>query len=209
MPKIDHDTKKKILQAAEAVFHRNGFKGTRTIQIAEEAGISRTMLHYYFNTKEALFEEVLNNTLGAIFKHLKNLIGQQPQDFEKIIENLVNVISDLFEEKPGLPGFISNILNTSPELLLFLPAVEQDNLPALLDHLLEEGKKKNAVAEYLTGEDLILSIYALCSIHYIAAPYIRLKENRNEEEMKAFIRKRRPVLLHFVLNGIKPGAGKF
>jgi AcrR family transcriptional regulator len=203
MPKIDHDTKKKILAAAEKVFHHNGFKGTRTAMIAEEAGISRTMLHYYFNTKEALFGEVLDQTLGAVFSHVQRLMAQQ-QNLEKVIENLVAVISDVLEEKPGLPSFMVNMLNEAPHVFQMLPSVEQDNLPALLDKLLDEGKKKGVVAPYLRGEDLILNIYALCSLPYLAAPYIRAKENRSDEDMKAFIRRRRTTILDFVLKGMKP-----
>ena len=83
MPKIDHDTKEKILAAAEKVFHNNGFKGTRTTQIAEESGISRTMLHYYFNSKEDLFQEVLKNTLGVVMNHTHKLF--QPQEIRRDI----------------------------------------------------------------------------------------------------------------------------
>ena len=99
MPKIDHDTRQKILAAAEQVFHGNGFKGARTSQIAEVAGISRTMLHYYFSTKEALFQAVLEDSLGTVVTHLKKLIDQG-ESLEKVIENLVNVLCDLFDEKP-------------------------------------------------------------------------------------------------------------
>jgi TetR/AcrR family transcriptional regulator len=203
MPKIDHDTKQKILAAAEKVFHRNGFKGTRTMQIAEEAGISRTMLHYYFNTKEALFGEVLTNTLSSVFGHVQRLMEQQ-QDLEKVVENIVLVISDVLEEKPGLASFLVNIMNESPQMFMMLPTFEQDNLPALLNELLEAGKKKGQVSKHISGEDLILNIYALCSMPYLGAPYIKAKENRNDEDMKIFIRQRRASILDFVLKGMKP-----
>ncbi len=201
MPKIDHDTKQKILAAAEHVFHLNGFKGARTTLIAETAGISRTMLHYYFNTKEELFQEVMSNTLGVVFNHLKDSF-LQAQSLEKIVENLIETISNLFEEKPGLPSFIVNILNTSSELSLFLPVMAQDNLPKLLDDMLEAGKKQGTIDPEVTGEDLMLTIYGLCAFPYLAAPYIKAKENRSDESMSLFNKHRRARLLKFILKGI-------
>ncbi len=203
MPKIDHDTKQKILEAAEKTFHRNGFKGTRTTMIAEEAGISRTMLHYYYNTKEALFQEVLTSTLSTVFSHFGRLTASG-QGLEQLIENLVRVIADVLAEKPDLPSFIVNILNEAPELLTVLPVVEEDDLPAVLDGLLAEGKKNGQVAGHVTGEELVLNIYALCSLPYLGAPYIKMKENRSDEGMAVFIHQRRKRILDFVLKGIKP-----
>jgi len=203
MPKIDHDTKQKILLAAEKVFHRNGFKGTRTNQIAEEAGISRTMLHYYFRTKESLFKEVLESTMAIVFVHMKRMIGQQT-DLETLVSGVVDVISDLFEAKPGLPNFVVNLFNESEELIHFLASAEEDTIPAQLDTILTSEKQKGNIAESLNGEDLILNIYSLCSFPYLATNYIKAKENRDDEAMKAFIRQRREQIKGFVLRGIRP-----
>jgi AcrR family transcriptional regulator len=201
MPKIDHDTKEKILAAAEKVFHANGFKGTRTNLIAEYAGISRTMLHYYYNTKEALFQEVLKNTTGAVLKHVTRLIAED-KNLDELIGHLVDVIADVFEDKPGLPTFVVNILHESPEIVQFMAANQEDNIPHLLDALLKEGRDKGEIAADMTGEDLILNIYALCALPYLGAPYIKAKENRDDEGMKKFNRERRAKTKAFILRGL-------
>lgn len=203
MPKIDHDTKQKILQAAEKVFHRNGFKGTRTTMIAEEAGISRTMLHYYFRTKESLFQEILESTLNTVFFHMKRLIGEQVE-LDTLVGGIIEVISDLFEAKPGLPSFIVNLFNESEELAYFLAHSREDTIPFQLDGILKNEKQQGHVSEDVTGEDLIMNIYGLCAMPYLTMTYIKAKENRDAEAMKAFIRKRRSKIKAFVLNGIKP-----
>jgi AcrR family transcriptional regulator len=203
MPKIDHDTKQKILQAAEKVFHKNGFKGTRTTQIAEEAGISRTMLHYYFRTKESLFQEILESTLNTVFYHMKRLIGEQV-DLDALVGGIIEVISDLFEAKPGLPSFIVNIFNESEELAYFLAHSREDTIPLQLEGILRKEKERGSVSEEVTGEDLIMNIYGLCAIPYLTMTYVKAKESRDEEAMKAFIRKRRHKIKAFVLNGIRP-----
>jgi TetR/AcrR family transcriptional regulator len=203
MPKIDHDTKEKILAAAEKVFHANGFKGTRTTLIAEEAGISRTMLHYYFSTKESLFSEVLQNTLSTVFIHLKKIIGSN-LSLNSLVENLVDVIADLLEEKPGLPSFIINILNESPQMAHALAHSKQDTVPFELEEILKIAKQNGEIAENITGEDLIMNIYGLCAMPYLGASYIKVMENRTDEDMVKFISERRVKIKELILKGIKP-----
>jgi TetR/AcrR family transcriptional regulator len=202
MPKIDTDTKDKILAAAEKVFHANGFKGTRTTLIAEEAGISRTMLHYHYSTKEALFQEVLNKTMGVVWPHIKRLLTED-KNLDELIAHLVDVIADILEEKPGLPSFLVNILNENPDIALFMAANQEDTIPKQLDELLNKARVNNEVATDMTGEDLIMNIYALCSMPYLGMPYIKAKEKRDDEGMKAFIRMRRSTIKAFILRGVK------
>jgi AcrR family transcriptional regulator len=203
MPKIDHDTKEKILAAAEKVFHANGFKGTRTTKIAEEAGISRTMLHYYYSTKEALFQEVLDKTLGQLLAHLKRVLSADGKNLVALISHLIDVVDGIFEEKPGLPTFLVNILNETPEMAHFLAASQDDTIPKLLDQLLNEARAKHEVTTDMNGEDLILNIYSLCSFPYLTTAYIKAKEKRNDAEMKAFLQLRRENIKTFVLRGLR------
>jgi TetR/AcrR family transcriptional regulator len=202
MPKIDHDTKEKILAAAEKVFHANGFKGTRTTQIAEVAGISRTMLHYYFNTKEDLFQEVLRNTMGAVVNLTKQNFKENI-NLSELIENIIDTLATVFEEKPGLPSFIVNILNESPQMAHFIAQTQQDNIPKQLDAALEEAKKKGEIAEFINGEDLVMNIYSLLAVPYLAIEYVKAKEKRDDEAMKEFMRNRKEQVKSFVWRGIQ------
>ncbi len=202
MPKIDHDTKEKILIAAEKVFHANGFRGTRTTMIAEEAGISRTMLHYYYSTKEALFQEVLNKTLGTVLRYIKQIFTED-KGLEALVGHLVNVVADIFEEKPGFPSFLVNILNESPDIALFMAASQEDNIPRILDNLLQKAKDKGEISTDMTGEDIVINIYALCSLPYLGAVYIKAKENLDDEAFKAFVRQRREKTKTLLIKGLK------
>ena len=64
----DISTEERIKAAARKVFHQKGFAGTRTRDIAEEAGINHAMLNYYFRSKEKLFEMVMMETMAQFFK---------------------------------------------------------------------------------------------------------------------------------------------
>lgn len=201
MKKLDQTTRDKILQAALSEFHGNGFRGARTNRIAEAAGISRTMLHYYFNTKEALFEAVVGKTFGAVMPHLQKMADQET-GITELVENLVAAIADLLEENPGLPSFVVNILNESPELLLNLVFLRDERSPDLIESVLKKARRAKQVRPEVNGEDLLINIYALCSTPYLLAPYISKKEGRDLEMMREFIRGRRSEIVKLVLSGI-------
>ena len=56
---VKTDTESRILQAAEEEFLLKGLEGARTTAIAERAGVTHAMLHYYFRTKNMLFERII------------------------------------------------------------------------------------------------------------------------------------------------------
>ena len=64
--KDERNTEQLILDAAMKEFSVKGFAGARTAAIAAEAGVTHAMLHYYFRTKEKLFERIFQDKLSHI-----------------------------------------------------------------------------------------------------------------------------------------------
>lgn len=63
--KIRRKNIEKILLAAEKVFAEQGYAGTKMADIAQQAQLPRSNLHYYFSTKDELYREVLVNLLDT------------------------------------------------------------------------------------------------------------------------------------------------
>ncbi len=202
MTKINQKTKEKILAAAEVVFHEYGLKGARTTLIAKKAGVSRTMLHYYYSTKEELFQEVLGNSFGFFLQHAQGLFAAEG-DLRTMINQLIDLLYEVLTAKPGLATFMVNILNDSPELITSLPVIQEEKLPARLDELLERARREKQIQSDLSGEDLMINIYGLCVIPYLTAPLIKFKENRSAQEMHNFLAKRKDMIKAFVWSGMQ------
>jgi len=202
MTELNQKTKAKILSAAETVFHENGFKGARTTLIAERAKVSRTMLHYYYSTKEDLFHEVLLNSFGFFIQHAQKLFEGEP-DLKNLIDRLIDLLADALHEKPGLATFVVNILNSSPEIITGLQIVKDEHLPRLFDELLEKARQKGEIHSKIDGENLLLNIYGMVAMPYLGAPLIKYKENRDQEGMHAFLNNRKDIIKSFVWNGLK------
>ena len=59
----DSTTEEKVLEAAKEVFMKYGLYGARMQDIADTAGINKALLHYYFRSKEKLFDAVFDGAL--------------------------------------------------------------------------------------------------------------------------------------------------
>ena len=67
-------TEDKILEAAKNVFVTKGMEGARMQEIADEAGINKALLHYYFRSKERLFEAIFSEVIQMAFPQLTQIL---------------------------------------------------------------------------------------------------------------------------------------
>lgn len=68
------NTRDRILDQAEQVFAQQGFAGARTKTIAASAGVNPAMIHYYYGTKEGLFEAVLDRMISELSQIVERLV---------------------------------------------------------------------------------------------------------------------------------------
>jgi TetR/AcrR family transcriptional regulator len=99
----------RILKAARSEFFEKGYDGTRMAMISKKAGVNQAMLHYYYNTKENLYEQVLLGLFGFEQKPLVlDLINKNnlnpPQNLYAIMYYLVNF--HLNQKNPAIERFL-------------------------------------------------------------------------------------------------------
>ena len=104
----------RILEAAKQVFVRKGYEATKMGDVAAEAGIGRTALHYYYRTKEMLsrcdfrpVDRCLASEPGAIMEENTSFLEKLP----KIIDQYVRTL----QRNPLFPVFVINELQRDPE----------------------------------------------------------------------------------------------
>src|SRR5680860_1428715 len=99
------NTEEKILHAAQTVFIQKGMDGARMQEIANEAGINKALLHYYFRTKQKLFEAIFKKVFKQIFPKIETFILSDLPFEEKLGVFIDNYI-DLLIKNPYFPAFI-------------------------------------------------------------------------------------------------------
>jgi AcrR family transcriptional regulator len=107
------DTERRILEAAAKVFVQKGKLGASMQDIADQAGINRTLLHYYFRNKEKLFDTVFEKLLARIFPAMVGIMSSG-RPFTERLEKFIEAYDKLLRENPFLPVFIFQELSLNP-----------------------------------------------------------------------------------------------
>lgn len=109
------DTEADILKAAEQEFMLKGFDGAKTASIAQSAGVTHAMLHYYFRTKELLFERILADKMSLMGRSVLTAFGNSQLPLFDRLKDGMSRHFDFLMENPDLPRFIVNEVFSRPE----------------------------------------------------------------------------------------------
>jgi TetR/AcrR family transcriptional regulator len=193
-------TEELILQAARKVFTQKGMEGSRMQEIADEAGINKALLHYYFRSKEKLFEQIFAEGLKQLLPKVQLSIEKSEGicDFVNyFIENYLAMIKEL----PYLPHFVLHEINRDPSKIVNI--IKGQGLPfaklqSLIDKDVAAGKIKP-----LQLEHLMVNMVSMVLFPVIARPIIQaVLFNNNEDKFTSFLEERKSVLIPFVLQAI-------
>lgn len=193
----DISTEERIKAAARKVFHQKGFAGTRTRDIAEEAGINHAMLNYYFRSKEKLFEMVMMETMAEFFKGVNLMLNDESTSLDEKIDLIVSNYVDLLLKEPELPTFILNEVRPNPQAF-----VEQNPIKEALTHSVLTRQYAEAVARgEITEPNLIqaiLNVIGLVIFPFIAKPILTSIINIPEEQYKALMLQRKTLIPQWI-----------
>ena len=92
-------TKERILQVAKELFAQKGFEGTRTRDIAEQAGINISTLHFHWKSKEELYTAVYQNLLShraKLAEEVFALLAQPASPGDQWRETVQAVVNKMF-----------------------------------------------------------------------------------------------------------------
>ena len=128
-----------IIEIAADVFEEKGFAGARMQQIADQAKINKSLLHYYFRSKEKLFEKSFIIIANRIFAKLGQAFNFSGSISEKITNFLENSQYILWKNRNFLILFI-NELNQNEELLKKL--MDEINMSQELNIFLSQLKEE-------------------------------------------------------------------
>jgi len=191
-----------ILDAARKVFLDNGFDGSTMQQIATVAGINKALLHYYFRSKDRLFEAVF---MEAFAKMVPNLFKIFTADipFTEKIRALVNAYMSALQEYPQIPQFILHELHRNPGRIIDL--MHSTGLePEMVMNLIRMELKKGNLVE-LEPKQFMVNLLALCIFPFAARPMIQGFIFKNDAKAyEDFLEKRKTEVADFIINAITP-----
>ncbi|MBI3654455.1 MAG: TetR/AcrR family transcriptional regulator [Acidobacteria bacterium] len=190
-PKTDDpEARASILAAAEALFAAHGFAATSVRDIAQQAGVTSALLHYYFGNKQGLYRAILENAVAKI----RALITQTADSREPVRQRLTRFIeaeAAYILRHPNLARILlREMLEGGEELIKVFQKYSLNNY-ALLRGILRQGVKQGELRQL----DIALapiSLMGMIVIFQAFRPLITVALNKKQYD-EAFIKR---VALH-------------
>jgi len=204
--KNNQTTEQAILEEAERLFLEKGFAKTSTTEIAKKVGCNQAMIHYYYRTKENLFNVIFENKFKAFFQNIfeVNNLGNLP--FEDKLKHMIESHFDMIRENPKLPLLIINELSRLPEQLKTLRE-KLHSMPEQLFVQLEaelQSEIKDGHIRQVNLMDLIISIVSLNVALFLLLPVAEEVFPLNYIQKQMMIEHRKVEHVNFILNNLRP-----
>lgn len=163
--RIPEDKKDKLLNACYILFGKNGYKNTSVNAIVTEAGISKGLLYHYFESKEALYKDLLAySSKEFMAKYLTNVDTSNP-DFLERTKTLTLLKYKILKETPNLLNYFSSLTNEdAAEILELRKATSlaiEDNYKHLAFGNVDYSLFRDDIDTQLAIESILLSLEQL------------------------------------------------
>lgn len=193
-------TEEIILQAARKVFREKGLEGSRMQEIADEAGINKALLHYYFRSKDKLFMKIFSEAIHSMLPSVRISL-QEVETLNQFLSFFVHEYLKLLNELPWLPRFILQEVNRNPKLIKDIMGNRE--LPINeIDRLIRRDTEKGLIMP-ISAEHLMVNVISMIIFPFAARPVIQTLIFKDDEHAyKQFLIDRSEQITQFVLRSI-------
>lgn len=199
-------TEERILEAAVQEFMTKGYAGARTTAIAEAAGVTHAMLHYYFRTKDNLLDRIIESKIGTLRDIMLASLGDPTIPLFDKIKSTIENHQDFIAANPELPRFMINEVLNRPDrmpkvierLKHHTPLVVQ-SLQRQIDEYADRGLCRRVDAGML-----MLDIVSLNIFPFSATPMVNALLGGMMEDREAFVEARKKENLETIMRKLKP-----
>ncbi len=195
------NTETEILIAAKEIFQQKGMAGARMQEIADKAKINKALLHYYYRSKQLLFEAVFKSAFSLLAPQLNKVLNDDSDLFEKIRKFTENYVSFVIKH-PYLPNFVVQELNKNPEFVQKLRS--EKNFPSIEKFKLQVSDAINqGIIKPIEAEQLFINIISLNIFPFIGEPLLMALVNVDKESYNILLENRKTEVAEFIINSIK------
>jgi AcrR family transcriptional regulator len=197
----------RILEAAKRVFVRKGYEQTSMSDIANEVGISRTALHYYFRTKQLLFEAIFGQLLHTLLPNIKKAVDLDASMLEKI-PLIIDEYTKALHSNMLFPIFVINEMNRDPEHLY--QTILKD--PVLIQPLLQlkeqvEDEMERGLLKRVAIMDVLCTIISNIVFPFlIRNPLTAIFLENDQARFEQYVKERTPFVKNLANLLLAPGS---
>lgn len=195
----------RILEAAKQVFVRKGYEATKMGDVAAEAGIGRTALHYYYRTKEMLFDAIFDQLIGALLPNLGAIIDENTSFLEKLPKIIDQYVKTL-QRNPLFPIFVINELERAPEHIYHSILKNPSRIEPIIrmrrqmEKEMEQGLLKKLPVYYVATTLISLLVFPML----VRNPFTAIFMGGDAGKYEAFLQERIPFVTDIMIRLLTP-----
>lgn len=197
----DSSTEENILKAATSIFQRRGLAGARMQEIADEAHINKAMLHYYYRSKQKLFEAVFMQAFKKLVPLINGIFNSEASVFEKIRRFVDSYISFVMEN-PYLPTFLIQEINNNPEFSKMFFSINIAPEPILFTQQISD-EIRNGTLRPIDPKQLLLNLFSLSAFPFVGSGLVKEILKLDDGSFKSMMEERKTLIAELIINSIK------
>lgn len=202
-PKSDGETRDRILDAAHTVFIRKGTAGARTQEIADEAGVNKALVHYYFGTKATLADAIFERALATISPKIFGILADPVQSIEEKVSSIVREQISFHSERPYFAGYLVSELHAEPERIAKLMG-RRGRIPLDVIRKQLRGAAKTGEIRAISAEQFVVNLMGLLIFPFAIRPALGELLSLDAPRWRAFLEERKRLLPTFFMAGLRP-----
>ncbi len=176
----------RIIEAARQQFIKKGYECTSMSDIAALAGINRPTLHYYFRTKEKMFQAVFGDILKTLIPQIQNILTNE-QPFLDKLSILLDMYFSLFTQNPEIPYFILNEIQRDPEHLVSVAlALHIDQYAQIIQQNIQAEMKAKKLRT-VELQFIAMTFYSLLICPFLIQKLLKLLLYKDPEKYAEFL----------------------
>ena len=189
---LNTETEQKIIASAEKLFYQKGKAGTSMQDIADDARINRTLLNYYFRSKDQLFEAVFRNAMSSFVPNLAKMLNSD-MSFEDYVPRLIETVIDAMLENPQIPIFVLQELSSNPDRMPQI--IKEMGIDSAIAVEKMESEQWKELGDHIDPRQVILNLISLCIFPFAARPVVtEILYNGDNDAYIAAMKQRKQIL---------------
>lgn len=199
-----NDMESRIIEAAKRVFVRKGYEAATMSDVATEAGIGRTALHYYYRTKEILFDAIFGQLISSLLPNINRILDEEGTMLEKL-PLLIDQYMGVVRKNPMIPIFVISELNRDPQHLLLTLMKDPGRVQTLLKlRTCVEGEMEQGMLRKMPLLDLISAVISLVAFPMlIRQPLCSIFLEGDMSQFEEFMDRRQELIVEVTTQMLK------
>ncbi len=196
--KKDINTEQRILEAAEQVFIRDGLAGARMQDIANVASINKALLHYYFRTKDKLFEMIFRAKFNELMPKLSGYLAHDATLLETL-DHFVDSYTEMLQRNPYMPIFVLSTINRNPDFVKNVTTDLGQLLVARFEAEIAAGRIRS-----VQPHQFMMSLMGMCLFPYVGKPMFKRVFDLDDAVYKAILDERKAHIKSYIHDILTP-----